>query len=146
MSKKIIKENFWNVGNNGDRNLYEEDLGWNSGKNMVEDAQSDYPEDIFRYYVEIVGLNVLFYWAEDENFYTIETEKDPIEIRRIYPNPDYKGISEYSKAGSGLGPSTSSAGEIIATFDDPTKIWNEMKISGVSLSEVFKRSVIITLD
>ena len=145
MDRKIIKKNFWNVGDNGDRNLYEEDLGWTSNS-FIQDARSDYPEDIFRYYVEMVGLNILFYWVEDENFYTIETEKDPIEIRRIYPNPDYTGKSEYSKAGNGPGPSTSSDGEILATFEDPTKIWNNFTISGVPLAKVFERSVIIDLD
>ena len=73
-------------------------------------------------------------------------EKDPIEIRRIYPNPDYTGKSEYSKAGNGPGPSTSSDGEILATFEDPTKIWNNFTISGVPLAKVFERSVIIDLD
>lgn len=24
----VLIENFWNVGNNGDRNLYDDDLGW----------------------------------------------------------------------------------------------------------------------
>ena len=29
MDRKILVKNFWRVGNNGDRNLYEDDLGWN---------------------------------------------------------------------------------------------------------------------
>lgn len=143
---KLIKENFWNVGTDGDRNLYEEDLGMNASEYLIKDAQSDYPEDIFRYYVEIVGLNILFYWVEDGNFYSILTENDPIEIRKIYPNPDYCGKSELSKAGKGPGPCTSSEGELLATFDDPTDIWDNLSISGIPLPKVLERSVIITLD
>lgn len=146
MERKIIKTNFWNVGTDGDRNLYEDDLGLDSSENLIQDAQSDEPEDIFRYYIEVVGLNMLFYWTEDERFYTIETEKSPVEVRRIYPNPDYNGKSELSKAGSGLGPCTSSPGEIIATFDEPCEVWDNLKISGVPIGNVLKKSVIITLD
>lgn len=28
MERKLLIENFWRVGNDGDRNLYEDDLGW----------------------------------------------------------------------------------------------------------------------
>ena len=90
---KVIIEKFFNVGTNGDITLREKDLGLQQ-ENLILDAQSDDPETIFRYYVEIVDLNILFYWVEDRNFYTIETELDPIEVCRIYNNPnwDAKGI------------------------------------------------------
>ena len=146
MERKIVKRNFWNVGTDGDRNLYEDNLGWAASENLIQDVRSYYPENIFRYYVEQVGLNILFYWVDYGNFYTIETEKDPIEVRRIYPNPDYTGLSEYSKAGTGSGPNTASDGEILATFDSPAEIWNNLEIAGVPIPKVFERSVIIDLD
>lgn len=144
-NKTVIVENFFNVGCNGDRTLKEEDLGWSDY--MIREAQSDNPETIFRYVVEIVGLNILFYWVEDRNFYTIETELDPIEVRRIYDNPDWDGKTEYNKADlHGYGPHTYSKGEILATFKDPTEIWDNLKINGICIGDVLKRSAILDLD
>ena len=142
---RVIVERFFNVGVNGDITLCKEDLGLQQ-ENLILDAQSDDPETIFRYVVEVVGLNILFYWVEDRNFYTIETERDPIEVRRIYDNPNWDGDIEYMKAGADGGPHTSSAGEILATFDDPTRIWDELQISGVKIGDVLKRSAILDLD
>ena len=142
---KVIVENFFTVEFNGDRDLHEKDLGLQQ-ENLILDAQSDDPEKIFRYFVEIVGLNVLFYWVEDRNFYTIETELDPIEVRRIYDNPNWNGECEYKKAGLHGYPSTSAPGEILATFKEPSDIWNGLTINGVHIGDVLKRSVILDLD
>lgn len=144
MSRHILIENFWRVGNNGDKSVAQEDLGWSDS--IKADAQSDYPETIFRYIVELVGLNILFYWVKDQHWYTIETEKDPIEVRRIYPNPDWDGKCEYTKAGLHGYPSTSAAGEVLATFVDPTDLWGNLKIDGVTIGEVLKDSIITDLD
>ncbi len=143
MDRHVIIQNFWNVGFDGDKSLAKEDLGW--GKAIQEDAQSDNPEIIFRHIVEVVGLNILFYWLKDHQWYTIETEKFPIEVRRIYPNPHWDGKCEYCKSGEGF-PSTASDGEVLATFDEPIEIWNKLKIDDVPIGEVLKNSVITDLD
>lgn len=144
MERRILIKNFWRSGNDGDRNLYEDDLGWSDS--CRKDAKSDYPEYVFRYYVEDVGLNILFYWLEDGNFYTIQTEKVPIEVRRINANPNWDGECELTKADSDIGPTTASDGEIIQTFDDPTQIWSNLLINGIPLEKVLERSVIIEMD
>ena len=144
MERTIVKENFWVVGNNGDKSLFEDELGWPEA--LVADAQSDYPETIFRFVIEISGFNLLFYWMVDGNFYTIETERTPIEVRRIHPNPNWDGKCELLKAGSEYGPNTASAGEVIATFDSPTDIWDNLKIGGHTIGEVLEKSAIITWD
>ncbi len=142
----VIIEKFFNVGVDGDIALREKDLGLQI-ENLIQDARSDDPETIFRYYVETVGLNILFFWIKDRNFYTIETELDPIEVRRIFNNPDWDGEREYMKANiNGYGPSTSSPGELLATFKEPSDIWGQLKIDGVCIGEVLKRSVILDLD
>lgn len=56
---KVLIENFWVTGTNGDRSLKENELGWPQA--LKEDAQSDFSEYIFRYAIEIVGYNLLFY-------------------------------------------------------------------------------------
>ncbi len=144
MDRHVIIENFWKVGFEGDKSLATEDLGWSDS--IKRDAGSDYSEYIFRYVVEQVGFNVLFYWVKDRNFYTIETELLPIEVRRIYDNPNWDGKIEMQKAGSGGCPSTCSAGEIIATFDDPTELWDNLKIKSCPIGEVLESSMIIELD
>ena len=144
MERRILIKNFWRSGNDGDRNLYEDDLG--GSDSCRKDARSDYPEYVFRYYVEDVGLNILFYWLEDGNFYTIQTEKVPIEVRRINANPNWDGECELTKADSDIGPTTASDGEIIQTFDDPTQIWSNLLINGIPLEKVLERSVIIEMD
>ena len=144
MEKKVLIKNFWRVGNNGDRNLYSDDIGWNDTSR--KDAMSDYSENIFRYYVEIVGLNILFYWLEDKNFYVIKTEKTPIEVVRIALNPNWDGKCELSKAASDLGPTTASEGEVLQTFDDPTEIWSNLSINGIPIEIVIEQSAIIEMD
>lgn len=144
MDDEVLITNFFRVGCNGDKTIRKSDLGW--GKTIIEDAQSDDPEMIFRYVVEIVGLNILFYWMEDRRWYTIETEKYPIEVRRIYPNPNWDGKCEYTKAGTEGVLNTSSAGEVLATFEDPTMVWDELKINEVPIGEILANSVITDLD
>jgi len=144
MERRIIKEHFWNVGKDGDKALFADELGW--PLSLQADAQSDYSETIFRYVIEIAGFNLLFYWVQDGNFYTIETEKNPIEVRRIAPNPEWDGKCEFFKAGSESGPNTASAGEVIATFEDPMDIWDGLSISGTPIEVILNASAIITWD
>lgn len=146
MKSKVLIENFWNVGDaSGDKTLREDELGW--PQSLKEDAQSDYPERVFRYVIEEVGFNLVFYWIKDHNFYVIETEKDPIEVRRLYPNPNWDGKCEFLKVGTlGEGASSCSAGEILAKFDDETQLWDELKINNVPIGNVLEESLIVTWD
>ncbi len=144
MEDKVLIANFFRVDYDGDKTIRKSDLGW--GQTILEDAQSDDPETIFRYVVEIVGFNILFYWMEDRQWYTIETEKHPIEVRRIYPNPNWDGTYETDKAGLDGVLNTSSAGELLATFDDPTLVWEQLRINNVPIGEVLANSVITDLD
>ncbi len=146
MKSKVLIEDFWNVGDaNGDKTLREDELGW--PQSLKEDAQSDYSERVFRYVIEEVGFNLVFYWIKDRNFYVIETEKTPVEVRKLYPNPQWDGKYEFLKVGLlGEGASSCSAGEVIATFDDEALIWGELKIDGVPIGDVLEQSKIVTWD
>lgn len=95
--------------------------------------------------MEILGLNIVFYWLKDHQWYTIETEKYPIEVRRIYPNPHWDKC-EMTKADLNGEPHTSSKGEIITTFNSPTQVWDELSINNVPIGEVLENSVITDLD
>ena len=67
-------------------------------------------------------------------------------LKDIEPSEFMKKISELLKAGSEYGPNTASAGEVIATFDSPTDIWDNLKIGGHTIGEVLEKSAIITWD
>lgn len=144
MNNDILVPNFFKVGYNGDKSIRRGDLGWS--ESTKRDAQSDYPETIFRYIVEIVGLNILFYYLKDRQFYTIETEKLPIEVRRLYPNSNWDGKYEINKAGINGEPYSNSPGEILATFDNPTKIWDNLKIDGTPIGDALENSFILEMD
>ena len=143
MKDKIIIEKFWNEEK--DSSVLESELGW--PQTLKEGAQSDYSETIFRYIIEQVGFNLVFYWIKDRNFYVIETEQHPIEVRKLYKNPNWDGKFEFMKVGLyGEGASSCSAGEVIATFTEETEIWNLLKIDGVSIGEILEQSLIVTWD
>ena len=144
MSDEVLIPNFFKVGCNGDKAVREGDLGWSDS--IKRDVQSDNPETIFRYVVEILGLNILFYWMEDRLWYTIETEKDPIEVRRIYPNPNWDGKCEMEKSDLAGEPHTSSKGEVIATFETPVEVWGNLRINNVPIGKVLENAVITDLD
>lgn len=144
MEDEVLIHNFFKVGFNGDKSIRRCDLGWSDSSKR--DARSDYPETIFRYFVEIVGLNILFYHIKDRQFYTIETEKTPIEVRRIYPNPNWDGKNEIERSGLDGMPRTSSAGELLATFEDPTQIWSGLTIDGETIGNILDNSFILEMD
>ena len=72
--------------------------------------------------------------------------KDPIEVRRIYPNPKWNGKCEMEKSDLNGEPHTSSAGEVIGTFDSPVEVWGNLRIDDVPIGEVLENSVITDLD
>ena len=137
---KIIVPNFWDYVEPHD--IYESDLGWD--KLAAEDAHSDDPELIFRYYIETVGFNLTFYYVDDGCFYNIFTEQLPINVHRMLPDPDWDGkYVVYSAIGAG---ESHYDGEVIFSTDDATTLWSELKIGGKPIGEVLERSVIMTLD
>lgn len=143
---KIIIPNFFRnidfYGKEGDHALRQSDLFW--WKSAMSDAMSDDPETIFRYFIEEVGFNMVFYWVEDGNFYTIETEKFPIEVRRIYKDPDWDGKYVFHSAVDGT--CSCARGEVLFSFQDVTKIWDECVINGKHLSEILPNSAILEMD
>lgn len=144
MEDEILIPNFFKVGRDGDHSVRRSDLGWSDS--IKQDAQSDYPETIFRYIVEILGFNILFYWIADGQWYTIETEKSPIEVRRIFPNPNWDGKFVIAKSGLTGMPHTCSDGELLATFDSPIEIWGKLRIDGIPIVKILDNSVITDLD
>ena len=138
---KVLVQNFYR--HTKDHAIYEKDLGWQDW--AVFDSMYSESAKIFNYYVVEVGLNMAFYYADDGNFYTIETEKEPnIEVRRIFKDPNWDG--KYLMHSVMYAACTYAPGEILYIIHKPEDVWNTVKIGGKSLEEVIARSVILELD
>ena len=137
---KIVVRNFWR--NIEPHDIYESNLWWDKWGPL--DAQTDDPELIFRYYIETVGFNLTFYYVDDGCFYEIFTERLPVNVYRMLPNPDWDGRYIIDSA-IGAGESHVE-GELIYSTPDASTLWSELKIRGKSIGEVLERSVILTLD
>lgn len=137
----VLVERFFK--NSEPHEIRECDLGWQN-RNAIE-AHSSIDSVIFDYYVVQVGLNMLFYYIEDGQFYSIETEKEPaIEVRRLYRDPQWDG--QYLIWSVKDCAQTNSPGEILYTINCRSQIRDIVKINGKNLVEVLRRSVIVEMD
>ena len=116
-------------------------IGWNESDAL--DAASDDSEQIFRYYIEMVGYDIVFYYLDDGCFYCIITELFALLVERRYKNPDWDG--KYIIDSALKSTSTHDGGEVIYSTEDPAEVWDQLKINGLPIGEVLKRSVILEL-
>lgn len=130
-NRKIVHKNWFNEG----RHLYEDQLGW--PQDAKEEAGSLVSREIFRYFVEILGLNLCFYYTEDECFYGIHAEDYPIKCKLLPCNEE----SEYPFWR--CSHDTHEDCTVIASFDDEKDIWDNFIINGKKLEEVIEKSYII---
>ena len=136
---EIIVENFFRYPE--PTHLMKSDLGWT--KRDIADARSDDSETIFRYHIEEVGFSMSLFCIDDREIYIIDLEKSPIEIRKCNHNPEWDGeyeLFKFEAAGD-----HHADGEIICTFDDASKIWDNLVINGMHLSELISRSAILDI-
>ena len=133
--RKIAVANFFGNG----KHLYEDQLGWTKTEKL--EARSLVSKEIFFFEVIEVGLNMAFYYVDNDTFYGIHTENRPVEVK-ILPrdNPDSPHINSQCKG------DTHVEGEVIYTFENPTDMWDNIEINGKSLQEVLMRSYILTLN
>lgn len=132
--RKIVLPNFYGEG----ENIYADQLGWQL--DTKQEAGSVVSREIFRFEVEEVGLNLAFYYLDDDTFYGIHRERYPIECKILPRDRSIKYI------GWQCDGDTHEDGKVIASFDDEHEIWYNLKIDGRSLEEVIARSYIIALN
>lgn len=135
VNRKIVLHNFYGEG----RDIYEDELGWRA--DSKREAGSVVSRDIFRFEIEEVGLNLAFYYLDDDTFYGIHRESYPIVCKVL---PRDRSRSKY--VGYQCDGDTHADGKVIASFDDEHDIWDNLKINGHSLEEVLRRSYIIGLN
>ncbi len=133
-NRKIVVYNFNGEG----KHLYEDELGWTI--NEKKEAGSLVSKKIFDFEVVDVGLNLSFYYVDNDTFYGIHRERYPIECKILPRDRTQKYIYWQCDC------NTHDKGEVIAQFDDEHEIWDNLKIDGKSLEEVLLRSYITGLN
>ena len=134
-NRKIVVRDFFGDGDH----LYEDQLGWS--KREKREARSLVSKEIFEYEVVTVGLNLAFYYVDNDTFYGIHTESLPIEVK-VLPRdtPDCPYINSQCKG------DTHARGEVVFSCRDSKELWDGVKIDDKTLEEVLNRSLIITLN
>lgn len=135
INRKVVVEDFFGVG----EHLYEDQLGWTKWEKM--EARSLVSKEIFDFEVVQVGLNLAFYYVDNDTFYGIHTERIPIEVKILPRDRDYSPHINSQCKGD-----THDKGSVIYSFKNREDLWDGIKIDGKSLEEVLNRSVIITLN
>lgn len=141
MGKKIIGKrriaipDFYGRGNN----IYIDQLGWQVAEK--KEARSLISKEIWEYFICIVGLNISFYFPENDTFYGLHTEEIPYTLYKL---PRDKNASPY--IGLQCSGDTHEYGEIVYESLDRDKLWDGIHIDGHSLEYVLNHSYILKLN
>ena len=133
--RSIAVKNFFGENDH----LYIDQLGWTTREK--QEARSFISKEIFDFEVVKVGLNLAFYYVDNDTFYGIHTECLPIEVKVL---PRDKNISPYIN--SQCKGDTHAEGEVIFSCNDRRELWDGIRIDGKTLEEVLMRSFIITMN
>ena len=132
--RKIAVPDFYAKG----EHLYDDELGWQECERV--EARSNVSKKIFWHHVVDVGLNLAFYYVDNDTFYGLHTERLPIEFKILPRDRSIESIASQCEC------DTHADGEVLYQFDSREEIWDTVKINGKSLEEVLNRSTIITLN
>lgn len=133
--RKVIIENYFGSG----EHLFEDQLGWSKREKM--ESRSFVSKEIFDFEIVKVGLNMAFYYVDNDTFYGIHTERTPIEVK-VLP----RDTSDSPYVNSQCKGDTHVHGDILFAFQHREELWDGIIIEGKSLEEVLNRSYIITLN
>ena len=75
VNRTIALANFYGDG----KHLYQDELGW--WPSVKEEAHSQISRDIFEYEIVHIGLNLAFYYIDNDTCYGLHTESLPIEFK-----------------------------------------------------------------
>ncbi len=134
---RVVVADFFGKG----ENLEAWQLGWTL-QNRVE-VKSAVSKKIFDYYVTDMGMNMIFYYVEDGNFYGIHGEECPTPVFRFKKEP-----ADYIEGEIGDRDTHSyQTEEILYMVDcDKDDLWDTVKIDGKSLEEVIQNSYIVVIN
>lgn len=135
VNRKIAISDFFGK----EEHVFTDQLGWQLAEK--KEAGSLVSCEIWHYFICIVGLNISFYYPENDTFYGLHTEEIPFTLYRL---PRDRERSPY--AGLQCSGDTHERGEVVAEFQNRDEIWNNVSIEGKSLEYVLNHSYIIKLN
>lgn len=135
VKRKIAIKDYYGKG----RHVYQDQLGFR--KEMKDEARSLVAREVFRYHVEIVGLNLAFYYPPTDTFYAIFKDVWPIEVNTL---PRDRRRSDFVGWQCDCDPHDED--QRIATFDSIADVWDGLKIDGKDFEEVITHSYIVALN
>lgn len=131
--RKIAIKDFYGEG----EHVYVDELGWRELQR--QEAKSSVSKEIWNFEIVKVGLNLGFYYIDNDTFYGLHNEEYPIEFKILPRDRSEKYI------GWQCDGDTHEKGEVLYSFDNENDIWDTVKIDGKSLEEVLERSYIVYL-
>lgn len=135
MERVIAIKNFYGES----KHIYEDQLGW--GDEERREAHSFVSKEIFEYEIIKAGMNLSFYYIDNDTFYALHTERFPIEFK-ILPKDAKEPYIGWQCDGD-----THDNGLVLFSFEERTmEIWDTIKIDDKSLGEVLERSFILELS
>jgi hypothetical protein len=129
----VVVPNFFGEG----ENLEVHQLGWQLDDKL--EAKSSVSKKIFNNYIADMGLNMVFYYVDDNHWYGIHNEMCPFPFFRFIP----KESMIYPHDQMPCDTHTYGKNDILQWFDCGSSAWDEIKINGKSLEEVLQRSYIL---
>lgn len=135
VGRKVALKDFYGNG----KHLYEDELGW--WPDVKEEAHSLISRDIFEFEIVQMGLNLAFYYIDNDTCYGLHTESLPIEFKILPRNKSEEFVCWQCDF------NTHHDGDVLYSFTERSMIiWDTIRIEGKSLGEILERSIIMTLD
>ncbi len=136
LKNKVVIPDFFDEG----KHLYADELGWQP--NHKTESHSIVSKEIFECFIVGCRMNLSFYYVDNDTFYGLHTEGNPIEFKILHRDKTRPYI-DWQCDGD-----THDEGQTLYTFsfEDADKIWDTIKIDGKSLEEVLERSYIMCLN
>lgn len=134
---RIVVSDFFGKG----QNLEAWQLGWPL-QNKLE-VKTSVSKKIFNYYISEMGMNMIFYYVGDGNFYGIHGEECPTPVFRFRKASSNCIADEIS----GRDTHCYQSEDMLYLIDcDKDSLWDTVKINGKSLEEVIQNSYIAVIN
>lgn len=136
LTEQIVFPNFFEDG----KHLFANQLGWQP--NHKSEAHSVVSKEIFDCFIVGCKLNLSFYYVDNDTFYGLHTEGNPIEFK-ILPRDTSQPFIDWQCDGD-----THKDGQVLYSFsfDNIEQIWDTITIDNKSLEEILERSYIMCLN
>lgn len=131
----VVVPNFFSEG----EGLEISHLGWDLASKV--EAKTSVSKKIFNYFVKEGGMNLIFYYVADGNFYGIHTENCPTPVFRFRKDTSEPIVLDQLQGDT----HDYDTGEILYMIPCGEDIWDTVRIGGKPLEEVLQNSYIVNV-